>query len=295
RALTVTGAAATVWLASAATGWSWWLRGLAGAVVLLLADAVRVGLTAGNVSAAAIGAIVLGLTAWRAQAGAAAVSLGLSLAFKPIAVLMPPLFMVYGLALRDARARRIALGSVAVTAVALLPGVRHLLDMLGAVSGGAAGHPRNLTLGRMLYCFGLEPPPLLVTGAIFALAGLAVFRWRPEATAFAQLTLVASLLALPIVWIYTLLLALPLQMTALARLSLARRLGRSLREPVRLLAALGVIGLFFAHAAGAVDAWPLWLQGLVMAVPVLSPAYLWAYCHLLEPAPDSPAPEAAAG
>lgn len=281
RLASLAGVCIAVWLSLRLAGWPRWLRLLLGLLLVLEAEAVRIGVLNGNVAGLAIGLVTAGLflAIHRPLAGGSLLALGLVI--KPVAPLAPLLLLFHRPPLRPTGLRRAGGAALVALVVLLLPGVRYLPQMLG--NAGGIVHPRNIALDRLLYCFGLDPHPVVVLVLLAVVAVAFLRRFALDPILLLAFVLVVNLLALPIVWIYTTLLVLPVQMLALAAAWKDLRAWRPAgAQPdhtwaLLTLVLLAVLGIFFSHAVGIIPHAPLWVQGLVVAVPVLAPAYLFAY------------------
>ncbi len=257
---------------------------LAAALVALL-PLVHYTFWVGNTTAIAAG---LALAGWhlgdrRPLSGAALV--GVSLAFKPIA-LAGALYLAARWLLGGAAGRShasAALEAVAwapVAALCLSPWASELPAMLHRMAAPPIFSPRNLSLRRIGEGFGLDLPAAAITLAVLA-AALLLARRRPvDGIDRLHTAPVVALLALPVVWAHGFLIVLPLQVAA-ARRWWERRAFR--REPSwrsvaeRWGVPLALALLQASASAGVEFDAPAGLRALIVLLPVLSPLALLVY------------------
>jgi hypothetical protein len=284
RALNLAGVVAVAALAAGFAPWSpraRFLLALAAACSPIVGHALFFGNLSPLIAAAALAALALE----RRRPAASATLLGASIALKPLA-LGAGLFLAGHRLVSGPRRPRpwAALGWPLATALLLVPGLALLPGMLARVAP-AYYDPHHLSLKRAFSGLGLELPPPAIALAVVAGAVL-VFRRRALAERETMLAApVVALLALPIVWAHTLVITLPLQVAALARLvERARAQGAGADAPARRRVALEVVGVVLAlaaihgsAAAGVINDWPAALQVVVSLLPTLAPAALLSY------------------
>lgn len=247
-------------------------RHVTAAALLCLAPPVNAAMTYGNVSGLACGAVLASLVTWRRAPAAAGALLGGSLVLKPVGALVVLL----------ACARRplpwVAAGcTLAVAAVGLAFGARELPAMAALSS---AAHERSSTsVVHVLDCFGVHVPGVLVA-AIVAAAGVVVrTRFLPW-HAVGLVACSASILASPLVWDHTMILALPLvvaTVTPPVRAALrARGPERSRALLAVLVATFGALVLFGTREWTAIPGAPRWLEGALGLVPLVTLAWMTA-------------------
>lgn len=292
RALVWLGAAATVWLSLSLSSWPWRFRVALGIVVMLGWSPVTQALTLGNLSAATAGLAVIGLTLRRSHAWGAGILLGLAIALKPLPAAIPIVLLGYAVG-HFASARRLKRPELVCSLVAL--GVAGLLALVG---GGLAPAPafspaaqNPITLVRMLHQLGVAVPPLACFLVVVLVGGALAWGLRPRPPLLDALGLVTSLLASPLVWNHSFLLAAPLIIMALSRAVESYR-SASAGSPARKRAVLALLG----SGAGALfitvsDALGELAHGsaygvMLVAVPLFAPAALMAYLWCAEPTPD---------
>jgi hypothetical protein len=273
------GTAVIAWCALAWMPWTWRRRLLVAALYVCLAPAVRMGVLWGNLSLAAIGLLTLGLFLWRSRPILAGALLAASVIVKPIGPVAVLLLMAH----RPSEAGRrhlVAGGMALILAAGLLLPMPYFEDML-SLDDGRPPPWRSVALHHVLYCFGLELRFSLVAAVIAAASVFVARRRRLGPARFYCFAASATLLATPMVWNHTMLLALPLQALALA-VAHARNEARLADSGTgRRYEAVGVVLLVLAiqlcGAMGGVMTWPPLLQGVIKALPCLAPAVLTVY------------------
>lgn len=260
---------------------------LAAALVALL-PVVHYTFWVGNTTPVAAG---LALAGWhfgsrRPLLGAALV--GVSLAFKPMA-LVGTLYLatrwLFGARVLErgkATASRVieALAWLPVAALCLLPWAGELPALLQRMAEPPIFSPRNLSLRRVFDGFGLNVPAAVITLAVLALAIGLTWRRPVDDLDRVHTAPVVALLALPVAWAHGFLFVLPLQVAA-ARRWWDRRSSRrepSWRSVVERWGVPLALALVQASASAGVefDA-PAGLRALIVLLPVLSPLALLAY------------------
>lgn len=295
RAANLLGAAVAIWWSFAWTGLGYGARLCLAALFLVLAEPIRYGLLWGNLSLALAGSLIAAFALWPRRPWLAGLLLGLGVGVKPLA---PAAIGALGLHRSSAgrplltwprpwgtAAQLKAAGSATALAlsVILLP---PYLDEFLALAGGRPAVTRNVSLHRLLHLLGVDAPALLLSALVAATAWALVWT-RPLAPFRLQsVAVVLALLATPLVWSHTLLIALPLQVVA-ATVAIRRWQGRP-RQPaarderLRLLLELvlvagAIAALLGAQGVGGIDDQPPLVQALVVAPPVLAPAALALY------------------
>jgi hypothetical protein len=270
-----------VWIALRLLPWSWRSLFPLALVYLCFAPPFATDVVRGNLSASATGLTMLAL-ALPLRAPSSAVGgalLGAGLVIKPMALLVPEALLLHGVRPARSRERLAALltgGLSVVTVLLLLLIGRELLPALLTQAGGLPDAARVTSLHRLLWRLGLPLP----TGAVVTLCAAAVAplvwycRRRPAARGAVPIALAGSLLALPVTWPHSYLLALPLQTATLA-LWLDRRRRGVAHVWELLVLALGA-SLLFSDGLGAIEH-PAWLNLTLTAMPTLAPAALAAY------------------
>ena len=230
----------------------------------------------------------------RPWGGAALV--GVSLAYKPIA-LAGALYLSarwLGEALRSPRRLVEALAWLPVTALCVAPWAGELAAMTRRMTEPPVFSSRNLSFRRIFDGFGVEVPAAAITLAVLAVAlSMARLRSRrPVDEVDRQHTApVVALLALPVAWAHGFLFVLPLQVAA-ARRYWDRRSLRRQRSWQALAERWGVpLGLALIQGsanAGVEFAAPEWMRATLILLPMLAPAALLLYLRMSS-SPESPA------
>ncbi len=250
RALTYLGMATVVWMGLAAVPWRRWFLPAAVAFVCL-APSVTYSIELHNISPLIAATTLLALWVWPRLPIVAGVLLGLGVVLKPMVLLIPFLLLVHRPRTGGIR-HRIAGGvGLAVTALLLwLP--PYLPDML-ALASRTATIPRSVSFHRLAYLAGWEGGAIWVSGAIALAALVVVRRLELGRLEFLVISVTASLMATPILWSHTLVLALPVQTMVLERLYRRRQSGAlgSRFEPVLVILAVAAIQL--SAGASSVD------------------------------------------
>jgi len=254
----------------------------------------------GNTTPVAAGLALAGWHLGRHRPLAGAGLVGVSLAFKPIA-LAGALYLSIRWLLDARRGQRRMAGVIEaftwapVTALCLLPWADELPALLRRMASPPIFSPRNLSFRRVFDGFGIDMPAALLTLAVLALALLLTRRRAVDGFDRVHTAPVVALAALPVVWAHGFLFVLPLQVAAV-RLYWQRRALR--REPSWQSVAerWGVplaLALIQASAnAGVEFAAPAAVRALIVLLPVLSPLGLLLY--LRQTAGRPPEPEASA-
>ena len=187
------------------------LRFLAAAALLCLAPPATTAVEYGNLSGAALGAALLGLFVLESTPVAAAVLLALAIVLKP--------FVLVALVIVARRAPRTSAAAAALSVAAMLPGAGAMLRAAVAPHDESTG-----SLVHTLAAIGLRVPWWTIAVAVTCL-GVAFALRRPDPR---RIACCASVLAAPLVWDHTMLLALPAiaiaatsARTTLARVSVA--------------------------------------------------------------------------
>jgi hypothetical protein len=297
RHLAFAGLCLAIWLSLIWAEWPLIPSLAVGTLLLLFAPAVRVATTLGNAAGLMTGLALIGLMGWKKQPVLAGISLGLSIAFKP-AVLLAPLLLAASRPEEPTRRHRLAAASaLGVMGLLLLVGIEHLPGLAQNIREPA--NPYNLSLRQLLGVLGLDLPISLLFFFV-AVAGLYWVTRRSVSTRdLLVMILVVNLLAVPILWVHSLILFLPVALTGLERSGrgllsqqgVAARGERAVSTRyLDLLALLAVAALQLAHAAGTLHGLPNWAHGPAIAVPLLSIPYLGWYVLRPTVTPSPPEP-----
>lgn len=280
RHLNLVAAALLAWLASRFLATRLAFRFFAAAAAVAVLPGFAAAIVRGNLSPLAAALALAGWLLWPKRALIGGALLALSLFVKPMAILVPLVLLVGRLPdPAESRQRQWTLLSMAASAVLLLiPGLRHLEGLASQVGGGKPEALRVASLHRVLDGLGWRLPAGVIA-LVIALVTAIVLRRRPltpRRLGFVAWT--ASLLALPIVWDHTLLLALPVVAASL-RLAGARWLARDRVQPrpkpgEAWLVGLATTSVALANGFGAIETLPTWLNALLVAIPTLSPLVL---------------------
>ena len=140
----------------------------------------------------------------------------------------------------------------------------------------------NISLPRVLYCFGIEVSPIVLLGASSILAALLTRKFRNDSRAVLLLGSAFSLLSVPLATSHTYVLAYPVVLASLDKyLSLQRP--RSLVNG--LLITVGIVAVHSIHGIGMLGDLPLPIQGFFAAIAVSTPIALalWVLIHNEKP------------
>jgi hypothetical protein len=273
RGLCYVGMAVTVWLAALSTPWRRWYP-YATAAYLALAPAVFFGLVVHNVSLAVAGSSLVALWVWRRRPITSGVLLGLGAVIKPMVFLIP--FLLFLHRPKGGGWHHRLAGGIGIGVTGLLLLLPPYLKEMFSLATRAATIPRSVSIHRLTYLAGWEEGTLWVSGLV-ALCAVWVVRgaeldWRD----FMVVSVAASLMATPVLWSHTLLMALPLQAMALERLYRRWRGGTSLRFEWALVV-LAVLALQLSGGATSIDDQGLLLQVSATLPVALAPLVLTLY------------------
>lgn len=278
------GSAVVAAIAAAWTGWPARVQvGVAMACMFL--PPVAEGMEVGNLSPVVAALTLLALSTWSTLPVLAGLLLGAGIVVKPIAAVV-----VVVMAAASGRERRRAWLAVQIALVlfgaALWPWWDRLMALPSFAEVQMQAHHR-IALVRVLSTFGLHIPAGVVAGLVAILAALAV-RWRAPASSegrvqrVATVAICASLLATPVVWNHTFVLAFPLMTLALATaLGAARErhpINRRRSQLNLLLVIIGVLSVLASDASGDLGLEPTSIVGMLPTLlPLLAPGALALY------------------
>ncbi len=250
RALSYLGMALTVWITLLTVPWRRWF--LPAAVAFLcLAPAVTFAIVIHNISPLVAGATLLALWIWPRSPLAAGVLLGVGAVLKPMVVLVPVLLFFHRPRAGGSR-HRLAGGVSGVVAALLLWLPPYLPEMLSLASKPAT-IPRSVSFHRLAYLAGWEESAIWVSAIIALVALVVVRRLELGRLELLVVSVTATLMATPVLWSHTLVLALPIQAMALERLY-RRRIGEGeLFRFETVFVVLSVAALQLSGGAGSVD------------------------------------------
>ena len=302
---------ASLWLWRSGRAQKVWI----GAGVILLSPAVALGMEWGNLSLWAAGATIPAVLGFRRYPWAGGLALTIVVAIKPLAAVAVAVVLVdrwcllkpwrrpwTGASIREwLLPAMLALTQLATLAV----GARYLQDFLAQRAGWPEA-TRSVSVHRLFYLAGLKVDALAIFIVVVVSAvafvgwvyffGSPLFRHRQARTQetlsneeLLGVSVAVSLLATPLVWAHTLLLALPVQVLAVRRL-----LGRhfqgervensqveGFRGRSRIYEAAGValaiLACHWAEGTGGIDDRSALIQGLVQVLPAMSTPVLLVY------------------
>jgi hypothetical protein len=218
RALELLGAVWIVAFSTARLPAPPWARAALGVLVVAWSKGVDDSLRYGNISPIIVALTLWALSRWPHKPLRAGLALGVGVALKPMAPLAVLLLAVHR-PRAPARARRqlMAAGAAAITAGVLTwPGRAQLPGLLQqGFRQQASTH--NVSCQRLAQLLGVSLPPLWVAGAVAIAAVIYARRRELSAAALLDVACAAALLAQPVIWPHTLLLAYPLLAAAAAR------------------------------------------------------------------------------
>ena len=287
RGLCYLGVATTVWISMLSVPWRRWF--LPAAIAFLcLAPPVWFGVEIHNISLMVAGSTLLALWIWPRRPILAGALMGVGAVLKPMVFLIPFLLLMHRPAGGGTR-HRLA-GAVGIGVTALLLALPPYLTEMFSLASKTATIPRSVSFHRLAYLAGWENGALWVS-AFFGLAALIVVR-RLELgrLEFLVISVTASLMATPVLWSHTLILALPIQAMVLLRLQERRHAGATRSGYETVLVLLAVAAVQFSGGAGSVDD-----QGSVFQVfstlPIaVAPLALAAYVMMSGGYPEPRAP-----
>jgi hypothetical protein len=270
-----------------AAAWTRWPARVQFAVAMacMFLPPVAESIEVGNLSPFVAALTLLALSTWSRLPVLAGLLLGAGLLLKPIA-----LVAVVAMAAVPGRERRRAwlAVSIAVALVGLVswPWRDRLMALPSFEDVQVQAHHR-IALVRVLSTFGLRIPVALVAGLVAILAAMAV-RWRAPASSegrvqrVSTVAICASLLATPVVWSHTFILALPLLALALATALRAAREPHAIdrKRPLLdlLLVIIAVLVVLESNASGDLGLDPLSTVGVLpILLPLLAPSALALY------------------
>ncbi len=273
RSLCYVGMALTVWFAMISVPWRRWFVPAAVAY-LCVAPAVMFTMDIHNISPLVAGAALAALWSWPRRPLLAGCVLGFCAVLKPMVALLPALLFFH----RPRRGGRVHLVAGAVSGVvagALLWFPPYLEEMF-ALASKAVTIPRSVSLHRLGYLAGWDQGALWISGGIALVALWLVRRRELGRLEILAISVIATLMATPVLWNHTLLLSLPVQAMALERLY-RRRLEGETRSLETVFVLLTVLALQLSGGASGVDDQPLALQVWATLPIALAPFAVVAY------------------
>ncbi len=282
RGCILAGSAVVAVIAASWTRWPRWAQFVV-AVACMFLPPVGESIEVGNLSPVVAALTLLALSTWSRLPALAGLLLGAGLVLKPLGVVV-----IFAMAAVPGRERRRAwltvLIAVAFVGLASWPWRDRLMTLPSFAEVQVQAHHR-IALVRVLSTFGLRVPVGLLAGLVAVLAALVV-RWRAPATSegrvqrVGNVAICACLLATPVVWNHTFVLAFPLLTLALATALRVAREGHDRKRSLLdlLLVITGVLLVLGSNAAGDLGLEPLSTVGaLPILLPLLAPSALALY------------------
>lgn len=275
---------------------------LAAALVALL-PVVHYTFWVGNTTPVAAGLALAGWQLGRRKPLLGGVLVGVSIAFKPIALVGALYLSARWLLGRQegrsrARAAVEALAWAPVTVLCLLPWAGELPALLQRMAAPPIFSTRNLSLRRVADGFGIDIPAAAITLTVLAAALLLARRHPVDSIDRVHTAPAVALLALPVAWAHGFLFVLPLQVAAARRWweRRARRREPSWRTVAERWGVPLALALIQASASAGVefDA-PAGVRAILVLLPILSPLALLLYLRRAGPPqpanPDGAVPD----
>jgi hypothetical protein len=280
--------AATVALAWFAAGWApvgWRGRTAIALAWVVASPLVHQAFEFGNVTPVVAALAIAGWWTGRRRPWTSGWALAASVALKPVAAVGAVFVSLEELVAHRSWRRRLAAAAwIPLCALLLLPGGRHLPELVGRMAAPPF-QPYHASIRRVAAGFGVNLPAAVVAAAVLA-AALVWGRRRPlDGRRRVLVAPVVALAALPVVWGHTFLLTAPLQVAALARAIDRRRARPPARWVEAAWVATAVAAIQGAPAIGVLAGWPPAAQALVALVPTVAPLALAAYVLRTEPEP----------
>ncbi len=298
RGANVLAVAAIVVFAAGFAGLSGQRRFALAAAMVAVLPVVHYTIWIGNLTPIAATLALAGWQAGRRTPFAGATLVGISLAFKPIALAGVLYLSARTLLRTKGESHRVimtrsaieALAWLPVTLLCLVPWASEIPALLHRMSEPPLFSQRNLSFRRVFDGFGLDMPAAAITVAVLGVAFLLAGRRPVDDLDRVHTAPVVALLALPVAWAHGFLFVLPLQVKAARRWWERRALRandswRTLAERWGVPLALALIQAS-ANAGVEFDA-PAGLRALIVLLPILSPAALLAYLRATQ-TDDSP-------
>jgi hypothetical protein len=259
RVANVLGLAITVWCAMAWLPWRWTQRLIVGAVFLSISPQVRFSMLFGNLSLAVAGLIILGLLTWHRRPLLAGFLLGVSVAIKQVApVAIGLLFLLRPVG--GGRRHQIA----GVASAAIVAGLALSFPFFGDIPalGIEDRLARTVSIHRFAHLMRIPYSTIWLSALVALTAAVMVRKRRMSQTHFMLFAIAAALMATPLVWSHTLIVALPLEIIALQIACSRYRQGRQKwradpSQPARfriemILVVLAVLGIQFSEGSSGI-------------------------------------------
>jgi energy-converting hydrogenase Eha subunit C len=292
RYVNLIGGCAAVWASLLPLRAPWLLKLFTAILAVCFLPAFEGALQSDNLSMLTGGLTILALVLWPCRPVSAGILLGIGIALKPIALVALVLLAVQRPSDGGKKHWTAALAAFITVAALWSLSPAWLLSAADQPSVKAAEADwaegvLNVSLFRVLACFGLKTSPfLLLAGASFV--SILYLRTRVlNPLQFLCVACAASLLSLPIVWRHTLLIVTPLAFVAAetafnryrrAREEPQRSRDRSLKNLVELLFIVsGSITVLEASAYGVIGNWHPWVNAAALLIPITVIVLLTGY------------------
>lgn len=268
------------------------LRFVLAAVLVAFLPIVHYSLWIGNPTAVSAALALAGWQVGRRRPLVGAALVGVSLAFKPMAIAGAVYLSLRWLGDEPRPRNRVfeALAWLPAAALCLAPWAAELPALFHRMAEPSIISLRNLSFRRILDGFGIDLPAGAITLAVIALAFLLARRRPVDNLDRVHTAPVVALLALPLAWAHGFLFVLPLQVAA-ARRWWDRRSLRRPRSWQALAERWGVplaLALIQGSASAGVElAAPEAVRAAVILLPMISPAALLLYLRWSGPAPQA--------
>jgi hypothetical protein len=238
------------------------------------------------------GLSIMALVLWPRAPVSSGILLGIGIALKPIALVALVLLAAHRPAGGGRKHWTAALAACITVAALWSLSPAWILSAAGQPSVKAAEADwaegvLNVSLFRILACFGLKISPFLLLAGVAFASSLYIRTRLLNSTQLLCVACAASLLSLPIVWQHTLLIITPLAFVASE--TALHRYRRRIKEPggARALRSKRLVELLFvvsgsvtileASAYGVIGNWHPWVNGVTLLVPITILVLLTGY------------------
>jgi hypothetical protein len=292
RYVNLMGGCAAVWGSLVPIRASWLVKLAIAVLAVILLPAFGNALEHDNLSMLTGGLSIMALVLWPRAPVSAGILLGIGIALKPIALVPLVLLAVHHPA-DGGRKHWTAALAASITVAALwslspawLMSAASQPSVKAAEADWADG-VLNVSLFRILACFGLKISPFLLLAGVAFASFLYVRTRLLNLIPLLCVACAASLLSLPIVWQHTLLIITPLAFvateTALHRYWRSKedpqgtRARRSKRLVELLFVVSGSVTVLEASAYGVIGNWHPWVNGFTLLIPITMLVLLTGY------------------
>ncbi len=284
RVANVVGLATITWCSFAWLNWKWTTRLIVGAVFLSISPQVRFSMLFGNLSLAVAGLIILGLLVWHRSPLLAGCLLGVSVAIKQVAPVAIALLFLHRPIRGGHRHQMAGLAGAAIVASLVLS-----FPYFGEIPtlGIEDRLARTVSIHRFAHLLGLRYSTVWLSALVAIVVAFAVRRRKMSQTHFLLFAIASALMATPLVWSHTLIVALPLEVIGLQVAWSRYKQGRQrwLAEPSQpanfriesIFVVLAVVGIQFSEGASGIYDRSFLLQFLGTIPPALGPIGLCGY------------------